>query len=81
MKANPDQPAGAQSGATPSPGTRAEHPTVSTVDPPVKPRTWFKNYNEEWADFLAEKTKMKPRQDNHSCEPEPLPRVWNCPHQ
>jgi hypothetical protein len=80
MKAIPDRPAGARIPIAPPAGKRTDPRKVSQVDPPVKRKTWFSSYNEEWAAFLAEKSKMKSRPGLNESEPELLPRVWNCPH-
>jgi hypothetical protein len=80
MKAIPDQPAGARIPIASPAGKRKDPRKVSHVDPPVKRKTWFSSYNEEWAAFLAEKSRMKSRPGLSESEPELLPRVWNCPH-
>jgi hypothetical protein len=80
MKANPDQPTGTRIKAAPPAKTFASFHKVSVVDPPVRRKTWFNSYDEEWAAFLAEKSIKKVRPGINSDDPEPLPRVWNSPH-
>jgi hypothetical protein len=79
MKANPDQPAGARVNVAAPAGTHKNLHKVVAVDPPVKRKTWFNSYDEEWAAFLAAESMKKSRPGFNSNEPELLPRVWNCP--
>ncbi|MBK1814289.1 hypothetical protein JIN84_01530 [Luteolibacter yonseiensis] len=61
--------------ATPSP----IHSHESPVDPPKPHNTWFSSYDEEWAAFLAEKSRRKSSATPHPDGFEVLPRVWNSP--
>ncbi|MES2661379.1 MAG: hypothetical protein V4689_22350 [Verrucomicrobiota bacterium] len=53
---------------------------ISAVDPPERRNTWFNSYDEEWEAFVEEHAIHKNRPGINGDEPEPLPRVWNCPH-
>lgn len=76
MKTNPEQPA-----ALPQHGpSGTDNRMTSVVDPPTRPHTWFNSYNEEWEAFVEEQAIHKRRPGINNDEPEPLPRVWNCPH-
>lgn len=55
------------------------HP-IPAVDPPERHTTWFNSYDEEWEAFVEDHAIHKTRPGICSDEPEPLPRVWNCPH-
>ena len=53
---------------------------IPAVDPPERRNNWFSSYDEEWEAFVEERAILKNRPGINSDEPEPLPRVWNCPH-
>lgn len=52
---------------------------IPAVSPPERHVSWFSNYDEEWAAFVNEHSISKTRPGINNEEPEPLPRVWNCP--
>lgn len=80
MKANLDQSAGISAIADlPAKASTTSH-KVSSVDPPVKRKTWFNSYDEEWAALLSENSRCKTRPGINNEIPEALPRVWNIPH-
>lgn len=53
--------------------------TVSALPSPANQRNRFSRYDEEWATFVADRSRRKSRPGINAAEPEPLPRVWNCP--
>lgn len=53
--------------------------TVPARPSTMNPTNRFSRYDEEWALFLADRSRRKSRPGINSAEPEPLPRVWNCP--
>lgn len=52
---------------------------IPTVDSPERHINWFSSYDEEWVAFVNERSIHKIRPGINNFEPEPLPRVWNCP--
>lgn len=53
---------------------------IPPVAAPERHDNWFKSYDEEWEAFVEEHAIHKTRPGINGEEPEPLPRVWNCPH-
>jgi hypothetical protein len=53
--------------------------TVPVMSSPATPWNRLSRYDEEWATFVADRSRRKFRPMTNSAEPEPLPRVWNCP--
>ncbi len=80
MNANPDQLKGVRPKAAVTGRNQTEFAQVFNVDPPAQRKTWYKDYDEEWAVFLAEKSLGKSKSDLNNDDPEMLPRVWNSPH-
>ncbi len=79
MKTNPELSAAGRNSDRQS-GLAATHAQMhSVVDPPTGPHTWFNSYNEEWEAFVEDQAIHKKRPGINHEEPEPLPRVWNCP--
>jgi hypothetical protein len=79
MNADPDQLAAPRYKINPSGKPSSKPEKAVPVDPPEPHTTWFKNYDEEWAAFLAESSLKKTHPGLGNCDPETLPRVWNCP--
>ena len=80
MNANPVQTQGNRPKADPTGGNQTNFTKVFNVDPPVDRTTWFSDYDEEWAAFLAEKSRVKMKPGLNSIDPEACPRVWNIPN-
>ncbi len=81
MNSYPDQPVeGRPHAGSATAFSNPENTKVAPVDPPATRKSWYSNYDEEWADFLARSTKNKKRPGINNEEPESLPRVWNTPH-
>ena len=80
MNANPVQTQGNRPKADPTGGNQTNFTKVFNVDPPVDRTTWFSDYDEEWAAFLAEKSRVKMKSGLNSIDPEACPRVWNIPN-
>lgn len=79
MNADPDQLAGPRHKANSLGKPSSKTEKAAPVDPLDSRKTWFKNYDEEWAAFLAESSLKKTRSGLGNSNPETLPRVWNCP--
>jgi len=80
MNANPDQLKGTRPKAGPTGRNQTEFTKVFNVDPPAQRKTWFKDYDEEWAAFLTEKSLGKSKPGLNKADSETLPRVWNSPY-
>ncbi len=78
MKTNLDQHAGRR--PTDQQPNYGIHRTP-TVDPPERHLSWFDSYDEEWEAFVEQQSIRKNKPGINHDEPEPLPRVWNCPHR
>jgi len=79
MNTDTDQLEGRRFKANPLGKTSSKPEKAAPVDPPETHKTWCKNYDEEWAAFLAESSLKKTHPGLGNTNPETLPRVWNCP--
>ena len=80
MKTNSDQLPDGRIVPSPHGQSEPEFQWLPAVNPPERHNSWFKSYDEEWEAFVEEHSILKNRPGINSDEPEPLPRVWNCPH-
>ena len=79
MKTNPDPFTGPGSDAGTTDPDVMKSPMVFPIEPPARRKTWFNNYEEEWADFIARSSFQKKRSGLNNAEAKSPPRVWNSP--
>lgn len=79
MNVNPYQLVAPRHKVSPPGKSFSKSEKADSANPPEIHEAWFQNYDEEWAMFLAESSLKKTRPGLGNCNPETLPRVWNCP--